>query len=167
MIGGFERVYDENGRVRAGLGCPLGRESAGDGAQQFFTQGMMLYWDDTNRDARADYIFVFYGRERGPFDAFSNEEVQALGPEPTPGPDPNQPVRGFGTVYFNQPQVAEFVGTATGPEIELKGDQQGVIQYFEQGLMFWTPDYRPLGAPSIFVLYNDGTFERYDDPPAG
>lgn len=95
--------------------------------------------------------------------ALSSAEVSALGPEPTPGPDPNQPVRGFGTVYFNLPGARERLGPWASPEIVLRGDRRGVIQYFEQGLMLWTPAYQPTGDASIFVLYNDGSFERYDD----
>ena len=90
-----------------------------------------------------------------------------LVPEPTPGPDPNQPVRCFGRVYFNKPQAAERLGPWTSPEIELTGSQPGVVQYFDKGMMIWTPSYQPTGGRSIFVLYNDGTFERYADPSAG
>ncbi|HMQ34991.1 MAG TPA: hypothetical protein PKD53_30010, partial [Chloroflexaceae bacterium] len=163
LAGGFGQLYDATSRVRAGLGCPLRRESAGDASQQFFAQGTMFYWDNGNRDERADYIFVFFGRDGGTFVELSNPEVSDLGPEPPPGSDPSQPVRGFGTVYFNLPGAGERLGPWTSPEIVLRGNQRGVIQYFEQGLMLWTPSYQPTGRPSIFVLYNDGTFERYDD----
>jgi serine/threonine-protein kinase len=128
---------------------------------------MMFYWDASNQDERADYIFVFYGLNSGLYDELSKSDIQILVPEPTPGSDPNQPVRGFGRVYFNQQQAAERLGPWTSPEIVLAGNQSGVVQYFDKGMMIWTPDYRPTGGRSIFVLYTDGTFERYADALAG
>jgi serine/threonine-protein kinase len=167
LKGGFGRLYEASRAIRDALGCPLRAEQPGLASQQFFTRGTFFYWDASNLDERADHIFVFFGLNSGPYKVFSTEEVAALGPEPPPGTDPNQPVRGFGRVYFNQPQAAERLGPWTSPEIVLKEDDPGVVQYFDKGMMIWTPDYRPSGGRSIFVLYNDGTFERYDDAFAG
>ena len=41
------------------------------------------------------------------------------------------------------------------------------MQLFEQGVMIYTPIYEPTDMPSIFVLYNTGQFERFDDPSGG
>ncbi|MCX7792762.1 MAG: protein kinase [Chloroflexaceae bacterium] len=163
LAGGFGRLFRENVNVRVGLGCPLVAESAGKGSVQFFEGGTMLYWDLTNRTRWRDYIFVFEGLEQGPYQALSPAAVADLGPAPTPGPDPNQPVRGFGRVYFYRPGVRETLGAWISPEIVLDGETPGVIQFFEQGAMIYTPIYRSAGRASIFVLYNSGRFERYDD----
>lgn len=168
LVGGFGRLFDDNIRVRTGLGCPLEREVAGEGSVQFFEGGMMYYWDRRNSTFNADYIYVFYGADAGEYDALSPKAVSDLGPEPTPGPDPNQPVRGFGTVYFLKPGVRELLGAPTSGEIQLQGaNRLGVMQRFEQGLMLYSPIYQPTSSRSIFVLYNDGRFERFDDTPAG
>ncbi len=163
LAGGFGRLFRENVNVRVGLGCPLVAESPGKGSVQFFEGGTMLYWDLSNRTRWRDYIFVFEGLEQGPYQALSPAAVADLGPAPTPGPDPNQPVRGFGRVYFYRPRVREALGAWTSPEIVLDGETPGVIQFFEQGAMIYTPIYRSVGRASIFVLYNSGRFERYDD----
>lgn len=164
LAGGFGRLFRENVNVRVGLGCPLVAESPGKGSVQFFEGGTMVYWDLTNRTRWRDYIFVFEGLEQGPYQALSPAAVADLGPAPTPGPDPNQPVRGFGRVYFYRPGVREALGAWTSPEIVLDGETPGVLQFFEQGAMIYTPIYRSVGRASIFVLYNSGRFERYDDP---
>ncbi len=163
LAGGFGRLFKENVNVRVGLGCPLVAESAGKGSVQFFEGGTMLYWDLSNRTRWRDYIFVFEGLDKGPYQALSPMAVADLGPAPTPGPDPNQPVRGFGRVYFYRPGVRESLGAWISPEIVLEGNTSGVIQFFEQGAMIYTPIYRSSGQASIFVLYNSGRFERYDD----
>ncbi|NCC31253.1 MAG: serine/threonine protein kinase [Chloroflexia bacterium] len=166
-VRGFGKLYAENVGVRTGLGCPVAPESAGIAAQQFFESGTMYYWDLTNRDMKRDHIFVFYGTNGGDYTQLSAQEVADLGPEPTPGTDPNQPVRGFGRVYFHKSGVREQLGLPTTPELELKGSQLGVIQFFDRGLMIWTPDYRPTGGSSIFVLYDSGRFERFRDAFVG
>ncbi|MCS6880869.1 MAG: protein kinase [Oscillochloridaceae bacterium] len=163
LAGGFGRLFRENVNVRVGLGCPLVAESAGKGSVQFFEGGTMLYWDLANRTRWRDYIFVFEGLDQGAYQALSPAAVADLGPAPTPGPDPNQPVRGFGRVYFYQPGVRETLGAWLSPEIVLDDATPGVIQFYEQGAMIYTPIYRSAERASIFVLYNTGRFERYND----
>lgn len=163
LAGGFGRLFRENVNVRVRLGCPLVAESAGKGSVQFFEGGTMLYWDLSNRTRWRDYIFVFEGLDGGRYQALSPAAVADLGPAPTPGPDPNQPVRGFGRVYFYQPGIRETLGAWLSPEIVLDGSASGVIQFYEQGAMIYTPIYRSAERASIFVLYNSGRFERYDD----
>lgn len=167
LVGGFGKLFDDNIGVRTRLGCPQAPEVAGDGSQQFFEQGLMFYWDRRNKTLKDDYVYVFYGRDAGVYDGLPPQAVADLGPDPTPGPDPNQPVRGFGRVYFNWPMVRERLGAPTSPELELKANQRGVIQLFADGLMIYTPAFQPTNGASIFVLYNDGAFERFDDSFGG
>jgi serine/threonine-protein kinase len=166
MTGGFGRIYADDVEVRLGLGCPLEREEGGPGSVQFFQRGSMFYWDERNDPPKDDYIFVFYDLDEGRYDELPPEAVAEY-PEPPPGDDPNQPMRGFGRVYFGRPGTAEQLGRWTSPEIELRGNRLGVIQLFEQGMMIYTPIYEPSGMPAIFVLYNNGQFERFDDPSGG
>jgi tRNA A-37 threonylcarbamoyl transferase component Bud32 len=166
MTDGFGRVYEEDVEVRVGLGCPLAREEAGRGSEQFFENGTMFYWDQRNQAPKADYIYVFYDLDDGRYDELSPEDVAAY-PEPERGEDPNQPIRGFGRVYFGHQGASEQLGEWTSPEIELKGQQLAVMQLFEQGMMIYTPRYEPTGKAAIFVLYNTREFERFDDTSGG
>lgn len=159
-------MFDQNIAVRSGLGCPLAGEVAGDGSVQFFEQGTMFYWDDVNQPPKNDYIYVFYGRNTGSFDELDPDTVATYGTDPTPGPDPNQPMRGFGRVYFFKPGARELLGAPISPEIALRGVRRGVMQQYQKGMMIYTPFYEPTESAAIFVLfYNEGTFQRFDDTP--
>ncbi|MCG8346532.1 MAG: protein kinase [Chloroflexales bacterium] len=153
LAGGFGKLYNDNVRVRVNLGCPLDREVWGYTTQQFFTQGTMYYW------GLSDTIYVFFGLDDGNYRVVHSEEVAML-PEPTLDPnDPESPVRGFGRVY-SIPSVREALGVWTSNEQII--EPYGVMQRFEHGLMLFTPSYRDQGK-TIFVLYDNNTFERYRD----
>lgn len=167
LAGGFGRLWSDNIGVRTDVGCPLEREVTGEGSEQFFARGTMFYWSVSNNTPNADYIYVFYDPDNGEYEAWTPTEVAALGPDPTPGPDPNQPLRGFGRIYANKSSVREALGAPTSPEFELEGARLAVMQRFENALMIFTPFYQPTGGKSIFVLYNDGRFDRFDDSLGG
>lgn len=62
------------------------------------------------------------------------------------------PTGGFGTAYANDPSLNTLIGCAQGTPTTLNS----ASQIFERGNMIW------LQGP-IYVLYNDGRFQRYDD----
>ncbi|MFV9502964.1 MAG: protein kinase domain-containing protein [Oscillochloridaceae bacterium umkhey_bin13] len=163
LRGGFGKLFAEQVEVRNRLGCPISAEFGGRAAQQFFANGSMYYWHVNNPTIYRDDIFVLFGRERGSWQRFTTAQVAELPPEPTPGSEPNQPIGGFGRVYFHAPGVRDSLGAPLTPMIELRDERPGVLQPFERGLMLWSPDDRHAGVPSIFVLYSDRTFERYPD----
>lgn len=156
MQGGFGKLYNDNVSVRVRLGCPLSGEAPGYATQQFFENGSMYYWRPT------DTIYVLLGRDSGDYRIFPPDVVAAL-PEPTPA-DANAPVRGFGRIYANDANVRAFLGGWTSGEEILQ--PHGVIQRFANGLMLHTPAHRD-GSAAIYVLYNDRTFERFQDPNQG
>jgi serine/threonine-protein kinase len=153
--------------VRSRLGCPKDAELAGGGSEQFFKGGTMFYWG-LNPTSLRDTIIIFSGLDGGTYAIVRADEAAAY-PEPPPSADPNSPVRGFGRVYYGKAGVSQSLGTWTSPEIELKSSSLGVMQPFDGGTMIYTPLYQQPGAgkQAIFVLYADGAFERYNDPPAG
>jgi serine/threonine-protein kinase len=153
--------------VRSRLGCPKEPEQVGSGSEQFFKGGTMVYWG-LNPTGLRDTIIIFAGLDSGTYVIVTADAVAAY-PEPPPNSDPNAPVRGFGRVYYGKAGVAQALGAWASPEIELKGGGPGVIQPFDGGTMIYTPIYQQPGAgkQAIFVLYTDGAFERYNDPPAG
>jgi len=159
LQGGFGKLYDENVGVREKIGCPVAAETAGRAVMQFFEGGSMYWWEPT------DTIYVLLDINAGNYRSVGPEEAATL-PAPTPNPDnPIMPVRGFGRVYIGIPGVAAALGAPLTPEVEL--EPYGVRQEFTQGQMFFTPTYTaPLRTnfeKTIFVLYADGTFVRYND----
>ena len=167
LHGGFGQLYRDNVDIRSRLGCPKNSERAGVGSEQFFAGGTMFYWG-INPTSLRDTIIIFYGLNSGTYGIVNAAET-ATYPEPPPNNDPNAPVRGFGRIYHGKAGVAKAMGLWTSPEIELTARSLGVIQFFDGGTMIYTPIYQQPGAGkhAIFVLYADGTFERYNDPSAG
>lgn len=165
LRGGFGRLYNDEVRVRVGLGCPVGPEVAGEASEQFFERGTMYWWGRNGTRFR-DTVFVLFGSNAGSYTAFSAEQVAALD-DPPPQDDPNAPQRGFGSVYFNADGVAERLGRWISSEISLRDARAGVIQFFDRGVMLYTPMYTPENNASIFVLYDTGDFARYVDPLGG
>jgi hypothetical protein len=64
----------------------------------------------------------------------------------TPPPGLKEPVRGFGKVWRNNPEVRTSLGWAVDDE----SGAQGTLQVFERGQMFYLPQ-RGL----IYILIND------------
>ncbi len=160
LQGGFERLYRANVGVRTGLGCPQERERAGVAVQQFFTSGTMYYWD-LDQGRGSDTIWVLYERDAR-YEIYPPADVAEL-PEPPENSDPNAPEGGFGRVYFGSPGVAERIGAWQSPMIELRGQNSGVIQFFTDGMLLYVREHPDPRRNTIFVLYTDGTLERYDD----
>jgi hypothetical protein len=75
----------------------------------------------------------------------------------------NVPIRGFGKVWANNPDLAKALGCP-----RVYGKEQAVptaIEHFEHGTMLYvgrTNSY-PFGSPSIFVMFDDGTFQHFDN----
>jgi serine/threonine-protein kinase len=157
--GGFALLREQNEQVRTRLGCPAQpiQEGTNTTAEQPFQRGSMLFFDPRTA------IWVFVGGETGAWYRFEESSLQDK-PTPTPAPPPGDglyvPVRGFGLVWAYNPDIREQLGYATGPEAGLF---DGAYQSFTGGTMLYSA--RGLGSgQTIYVLYNDGTFERYRDP---
>jgi hypothetical protein len=77
------------------------------------------------------------------------------------------PVRGFGKVWANHRNVQRGVGC---PIIYGPGNEtalQTAFQPFEHGTMLWVnptvPVYPNVTGPTIYVFFDDGTLQRFDD----
>jgi hypothetical protein len=69
------------------------------------------------------------------------------------------PVRGFGKVWAEHPQTAVNLNCPSEPRETII---QSAVQHFEHGTMVWlNQDTR--GGKAIYVLFDDGTFARFDD----
>jgi serine/threonine-protein kinase len=158
LVGGFGKLWNENQRVRERIGCPTAAEQGGPGTivEQPFERGSMFYYVRP-----LDVVYTLIGVNSGRWFLF---EPEVLTPLPTPTPDPEPPCRapmqgGFSLVWGSFSDIREALGCPTDPE---DGLLEGAFQSFENGSMLFSQ--KGLGrGKTIYVLYDDGTFERYDD----
>jgi len=140
-VRGFGKLYAENPSVANGLGCARETEHVAEMAIQLFEGGRMLWRGD-----RKEIITLLdSGRWRRYADTFDERE--------TGTPVPGEPVRGFGKVWREQPDLRAALGTA----IEAEHGIGAVVEEFEHGLLVWTADRL------IYALYSDGSWEQYAD----
>jgi hypothetical protein len=80
----------------------------------------------------------------------------------------DEPVRGFGTVWQNHPEIRYWLEC---PFIDFKQKEHptaATFQHFEHGLMLWFETESVQYIPAIYVLYDDTyTYSRYDNGGAG
>jgi hypothetical protein len=152
---GFGQVYNaaNHAALRETLGCPSAAEAGfGSAAEQNFEHGYM-FW---NGDARRIYVFsATTNTWRSYADTWTEGE-----PPPallTPPAGMYQPVRGFGKLWLDQPEVRQALGWATGQERAV----QAAWQAFAHGAMLWTD------SRLIRVLYDAGGWELYYDTYTG
>ncbi|OGO05453.1 MAG: hypothetical protein A2Y73_00440 [Chloroflexi bacterium RBG_13_56_8] len=143
---GFGRIWSTYSSVRAKLGCPTAVEASVWAAEETFQGGYMLWRQDTT------FIYALYnsGTWQGFDDTWTDSEPDFDGTIVAPS-GLYQPVRGFGKVWRLQPGVRTTLGWGTTEERGFTGS----VQPFSGGLMFWS------NVQGIFVLYNDGTWQRY------
>jgi serine/threonine-protein kinase len=158
LAGGFGKLWKDNQHVRELIGCPTASEQGGQGmiAEQPFERGSMFYYTKP-----LDVIYALLDKDSGRWRLFPPEELKQLA---TPTPDPEPPCRapmqgGFRLVWSSYPEIHDALGCPTGPEAGLL---EGAYQSFENGTMLFSQAGLGRGK-TIYVLYGDGTFERYDD----
>jgi serine/threonine-protein kinase len=157
LTGGFGKLWSENASVQQRVGCPLGAEQGGVGTivEQPFVHGSMFYFNPLEQ------IYVLIGADNGRWRLFEKSSLDAL-PTPTPAAQPPCEGRlkgGFELVWRSYPQIQEALGCALEPE---NGLLEGAYQPFTHGRMLYSHEGLGRGK-TIYVLYADGTFERYDD----
>lgn len=144
---GFGRVWSTYPAVRAKIGCPSEAEKGIWAGEQVFSGGYMFWRQDQT------YIYVLYnnGTWQGFADTWTSAEPE-WDPSIVPPPGYYQPKRGFGKVWRNNANVRNALGWAL---IEERGINASA-QAFTGGQMLWSP------ARGIYVLCNDGTWQRYN-----
>jgi serine/threonine-protein kinase len=158
LVGGFGKLWNDNRQVRERIGCPVAAEQGGPStiAEQPFERGSMFYYKPP-----LDVIYVLIGVDSGDWRLFPPTQLTPL---PTPTPDPDPPCRepmqgGFSLVWGSFSEIREDLGCPTAPE---DGLLEGAYQSFENGTMLFSQ--KGLGrGKTIYVLYDNGAFERYDD----
>lgn len=153
VTGGFGQVYHGT-EMRDRLGLPTENEARVQGAYLVFEHGLMFWRADTRT------IYVLFNADAGDWYAFTDTWTEGM--EPGGGPAPvagrYRPKLGFGKVWIEQQDVQKRLGYAL-TESEIGGTL--AVQRFERGLMLRS-DLG--GTPSIYVLYQNNTYERYADP---
>lgn len=130
-------------------------------ARQYFERGFLYWWDRPNAPGliwaiempqpAANRGFLW----SGPFedtwnegDPYSCDAARA---------NPNGPIRGFGKVWCEHPEMAKRIGAARESE-QGTGDttNYGVVQFFQGGVMLYSPLDR-----DVWVLFEGGTWQRH------
>jgi hypothetical protein len=139
--------------LRQTLGCPSAPEAGfGVAAEQNFEHGYMFWNGDVKR------IYVF-SATTNTWRSYADAWVEGTPPATllTPPAGTYQPVRGFGKVWLDYPEVRQALGWATGQERGV----QAAWQAFAHGAMLWTD------SRLIRVLYDSGSWELYYDTYTG
>jgi hypothetical protein len=74
------------------------------------------------------------------------------------------PIRGFGTVWGERPEVAALLGCPGWPPGEQGTD--AAVQPFEHGLMLWLAADSHAYSDPVYVLFEDGQYQRFADQGA-
>ena len=151
-------LWEQNQAVRERVGCPLTPEAGGDRTttEQQFEHGSMFYFQPNDR------IYVLLGRDSGTWRLFKRSDIGDL-PTPTPADQPPCPSPmdgGFALVWSTQQDIRAALGCSMAPMPDLF---EGAFQAFEHGTMLYSRVGLGRGK-TLYVLYADNTFERYDDP---
>jgi hypothetical protein len=106
------------------------------------------------------------------------EVAQAIAPPPTPAPTSTPapasasasaqapfcdtvPIRGFGTVWGDHPNVASTLGCPSWPYREQ--GTEAAVQIFEHGIMLWLASDSRYSADPVYALFDDGEYQRFPD----
>jgi hypothetical protein len=92
--------------------CPAGLPVVSAAAEQPFERGILIWLEAT------DSVIVFYDNGRWQrFDDTWTEDQLKINPALVPPVDRFQPIRGFGKVWRESPEVREALGWALGVEL--------------------------------------------------
>jgi negative regulator of sigma E activity len=143
----FAPVY---GPLADRLGLPTANEAAVPGSYLAFEGGWMLWRGDTHT------VYVLFNEDPLVWYAFADGWVDGMDPGGGPADKAGRykPVRGFGKIWSENPDVQRRLGFALAP------DETGgtiAIQPFERGLMLGSN----LGSPTVYVFYQNNLFESY------
>lgn len=157
--GRFKDIWIELGSGDSRLGYPAGPEIKDRNyAKQFFEKGVMLWWD-TPEGPNAIWVLD------SPDSAFKRGGTSNRYDDTWDGGDDYScdaarsggPVRGFGKVWCEQPELQARLGLPSEPEAGSGGSPPyAQVQFFQGGMMFYNPANK-----AVYVVYNQGDWERF------
>lgn len=139
--GGFSAVFISDPALISQIGCPQGAVTTANSASQQFERGTMIWVSGP--------IYALFSDGR--YQRFEDTFVAGVDPESTflsPPPGLLEPVRGFGKVWRNYPDVRNTIGWAGASEV----GGQTTMQRFDRGWMF---DLTERG--DVLILIEDPT----------
>ncbi len=141
--GGFGVIFEREPGIEENLGCPaLAAVRRPDAALQAFERGLMLWVND---EGSGDiYVLLDNGNYFRFSDTWDPVADPESGSEVPPGPNLQEPIRGFGKIWRNDPAIKEALGWAITGESGL----QAAVGTFDNGTMLDVP---PRGE--ILVLF--------------
>ncbi len=66
---------------------------------------------------------------------------------------------GFGTIYSQDPALQRAIGCPQGPAVAISSASES----FDNGRMLWASQLGDVPTKVIYVLYNNGTYQRFAD----
>jgi hypothetical protein len=158
--GRFAEIWLALGSGNSRLGYPTGPEIANrDYAKQFFENGLMFWWDSPDDP---DPIWVLdspgVGFERGDtsnryIDTWEGDDPYSCAEARSGGP-----VRGFGKVWCDFPELQNRLGFPSEPEGGSGGQAPyASVQFFQGGVMI----YNPINS-DVYVLFEQGDWQRFE-----
>lgn len=153
-IRGFGALWNGNATVARRLGCPSDIERGGAESviEQRFEIGSMISFLPIGD------VYVLIGFNRGAWQSYQPAPSDSA-PTPTPPPGLLTPDGRFGLVWAANPGVRQNLGYAVSPQ---SAPLEGAYQEYQGGTMLYSSAGLGRGE-TIYVLYDDGTFERFDD----
>jgi hypothetical protein len=152
----------EKAEVKDYLGYPTGAASADRRyAKQYFERGYLYWWDRPNArgliwavempQPAANQGLRWSGAYEDLWDGKDDYSCAAA------RANPNGPVRGFGKLWCDHPEIATAIGAARDEE-RGTGDSAnyGVVQVFQGGTMLYSPLDR-----LVWVLFDGGRWQRF------
>ncbi|HEY3229822.1 MAG TPA: serine/threonine-protein kinase [Roseiflexaceae bacterium] len=173
----FSKLLEQDAKLQQRLGCPYQAGQQRQIAEEPFERGWMVWVADAGGGSGEIYV-IFQDQQKKSkpvvwlFYPDSWKEGDPVSGGETPPSGLYEPVRGFGKVWREQPNVRNTIGWAKAPE---RGANGGVIQSFANGTLLYSPLVWEdnvlsdpisvqLGKP-IYALYNDdGTFGQFAKP---
>jgi len=143
----FSAYWADDRDLPVYLGCPTGQAQSGPTAEQPFERGLMV-WREADRS-----VLVLYND--GVWRSFADrwqEGMPEYSCQATPSPGLQQPKRGFGLLWCNEPGIKEGLGSALQEELGFTSEWQT----FEHGQMVFLG-----GRLAVYALLDDGTFTEH------
>ena len=145
----FAAIYQGDPDFAERVGLPTANSAAVGGSYLVFEHGWMLWRGDSRT------VYVLFNEDPLVWYAFADGWVDGM--EPGGGPAEKaglyRPMRGFGKIWAENPEVQRRLGFALA-----QNETGGMIavQQFERGLLIASD----LGTPSVYALYQNNLFER-------
>jgi hypothetical protein len=160
--GRFKDIWEELGGGDSRLGYPTGPEiNDRNFAKQYFENGLMYWWDNPDDpdqiwviDSPAPDLRSGARSNRYPDEWDGDDEVSC---EAAAANAEKGPLRGFGWLWCQRPELQSRLGNPVEPEAGSSGNPPfGRVLFFQGGVML----HNPLNA-EVYVLFDQGDWQRF------